>query len=73
MKKLKNKVFYTIFSILTISLLSFIVVFNVQNYLEEKTSYSKDENENLTIKQFKNLFSKFIEKAKEIDTEFELI
>ena len=45
----------------------------IQNYLEEKTSYSKDENENLPIKQFKNLFSKFIEKAKEIDTEFELI
>ena len=45
----------------------------IQNYLEEKTSKSKDENKNLPIKQFKNLFSKFIEKANEIDNEFELI
>ena len=41
MKKLKNKVFYTIFGILTISLLSFIVVFNVQNYLEEKKNVER--------------------------------
>ena len=45
----------------------------IRNYLEEKTSKSKDENKNLPIKQFKNLFSKFIEKANEIDNEFELI
>ena len=45
----------------------------IRNYLEEKTSKSKDENKNLPVKQFKNLFSKFIEKANEIDTEFELI
>lgn len=38
MKKLKNKIFYTIFSILTISTLSFIIVFNFQNYLEKKNS-----------------------------------
>ncbi len=44
MKKLKNKVFYTIFSILTISLLSFIVVFNVQNYLEEKKNVERSLN-----------------------------
>lgn len=38
MNKLKNKVFYTILGILTISLLSFIVVFNIQNYLEQKNN-----------------------------------
>lgn len=38
MNKLKNKVFFTIFSILTISVLSFIIVFNVQNYIEQKFS-----------------------------------
>ena len=36
MKKLKNKVFYTIFSILMLSLVSFIVIFNIQNYLDQK-------------------------------------
>ena len=36
MKRLKNKVFYTIFSILMISQLSFIVIFNIQNYIEQK-------------------------------------
>ena len=36
MNKLKNKVFITLFLILTLSILSFITVFNVQNYLEQK-------------------------------------
>ncbi len=36
MKKLKNKVFYTVFSILMLSLISFIVIFNIQNYIEQK-------------------------------------
>ena len=38
MNKLKNKVFITLFLILTLSILSFITVFNVQNYLEQKNS-----------------------------------
>lgn len=38
MNKLKNKVFFTIFLILTISLCSFIIVFNVQYYNQEKKS-----------------------------------
>lgn len=38
MNKLKNKVFITLFLILTLSILSFITVFNVQNYLEQKSS-----------------------------------
>lgn len=36
MKKLKNKVLYTVLSILTLSLLSFIAVFHIQNYFEQK-------------------------------------
>ncbi len=35
MKKLKNKVFWTIFAIFALAILSFIVVFNIQNYLEQ--------------------------------------
>ncbi len=38
MKKLRNKVFFTIFFILTLSICSFIVVFHVQNYNQEKNS-----------------------------------
>lgn len=36
MKKLRNKVFYTVLGILTISLLVFLIVFNVQKYREQK-------------------------------------
>lgn len=38
MKKLKNKVFFTISSILTISILIFIIMFNIQNYLRQRNS-----------------------------------
>ena len=38
MNKLKNKVFFTIFSILTISIISLIVIFNIQNYISQKKS-----------------------------------
>ena len=38
MNKLKNKVFVTILSILTISILSFIIVFNIQSYNMEKNN-----------------------------------
>lgn len=38
MKRLKSKVFLTIFAILTISLVGFIAAFNIQNYLEEQAS-----------------------------------
>lgn len=37
MEKLRNKVFFTIFIILTISIISFITIFNIQNYIEEKS------------------------------------
>ena len=38
MKRMKSKVFITIFAILTVSLVGFIAVFNVQWYLEEQAS-----------------------------------
>ena len=44
MKKLKNKVFYTIFLILTISVLSIIIIFNSQKYLEQKDSINNSLN-----------------------------
>lgn len=42
MKKLKQKVFFTIFLILTISLCSFILIFNIQNYNQEKRSITNN-------------------------------
>ena len=49
--------------------------FNVlQNYLKENISDSKIDNSNSPqIKQFKNIFTKFVDKANEIDEEFEII
>ncbi len=44
MKKLKNKVFYVTFSILTISILSFIILFNTQTYIEHKKSVENSLN-----------------------------
>ena len=37
MNKLKSKIFYVVFGILTVALLSFLVVFNIQNYQEQKS------------------------------------
>ena len=44
MNKLKNKVFYTTMAILTISVLSIIVIFNTQNYIEQKNSIENSLN-----------------------------
>lgn len=44
MKELKNKIFVLTFSILTLSILSFILVFNIQNYLEQKNSINNSLN-----------------------------
>ncbi len=46
MKNLKNKVFYTILGILTLSLLSFIVIFNIQIYKEQKDIIIRNLNMN---------------------------
>lgn len=44
MNKLKNKVFYTTIAIFTISVLSIIVIFNAQNYIEQKNSIENSLN-----------------------------
>ena len=46
----------------------------INNYLKDNQSNEIDEdNNNISLKSFKNAFSKFIDKANEIDAEFELI
>lgn len=44
MKKLKNKVFLTIFLILTISIISIITIFNIQNYIKQKEKITNNLN-----------------------------
>ena len=45
----------------------------IQDYLKENIPDSSDENNEFPLKKFKNIFSKFIEKSKQIDSEFEII
>ena len=44
MKKLNNKVYFTILSILTLSLLSFIIIFNSQTYLNKQKQVENSLN-----------------------------
>ena len=46
MNKLRNKIFYTVFGILTIAFLSFLVAFNIQNYNEQKDVIRRNLNFN---------------------------
>ena len=46
MNKLRNKIFYTVFGILTVSLLSFLLVFNIQNYNDQKDNVRRNLNFN---------------------------
>ena len=46
-KKLSKKIFYTLVLILTISILSVVSIFNIQNYLEQKNSINKSSNVSL--------------------------
>lgn len=46
-KKLSKKIFYTLVLILTISTLSVVSIFNIQNYLEQKKSINKSLNVSL--------------------------
>ena len=46
MNKLRNKIFYTVFGILTIALLSFLLAFNIQNYTEQKDNVRRNLNFN---------------------------
>ena len=45
----------------------------IQNYLGENNTNSINDNNSFPLKNFRNVFSRFIEKANEIDAEFELI
>ena len=42
MKKLKNKVFYVIFSILTLFLISILLIFNSQSYRQEANNVKEN-------------------------------
>jgi two-component system sensor histidine kinase CiaH len=46
-KKLSKKIFYTLVLILTISILSVVSIFNIQNYLEQKNSINNSLNVSL--------------------------
>ena len=50
MNKLRNKIFYTILGILTGALLGFLLVFNVQNYKEQKDGIKRNLNANIFIR-----------------------
>lgn len=51
MTKLQSKLFYTLFSILTLSILTIIVIFNTQNYLEQKSTINNSLNVALEVNQ----------------------
>ena len=46
MSKLRKKIFYIVLGILTVSLLSFLLVFNVQNYQDQKDIIKRSMNFN---------------------------
>ena len=46
-KKLSKKIFYTLVLILTISILTVVSIFNIQNYLEQKKSINNSLNVSL--------------------------
>lgn len=52
-KKLSKKIFYTLVLILTISILTVVSIFNIQNYLEQKKSINNSLNVSLNKKDRK--------------------
>ena len=52
-KKLSKKIFYTLVLILTISILTVVSIFNIQNYLEQKNSINNSLNVSLNKKNKK--------------------
>ena len=46
MNKLRNKIFYTVLGILTVALLGFLLVFNIQNYSEQRDNVRRNLNFN---------------------------
>ena len=57
MNKLRNKIFFTVFGILSIALFSFLLAFNIQNYSEQKDNVRR--NLNFNSMQSKNPLSIF--------------
>lgn len=52
-KKLSNKIFYTLILILSISILTVVGIFNIQNYYEQKKSINNSLNVSITKKDRK--------------------
>ncbi len=52
-KKLRNKIFYTLILILSISILTVVGIFNIQNYYEQKKSINNSLNVSMTKKDRK--------------------
>ncbi len=70
MKQLKNKVFFTILIILTFSVISFILVFHIQNYVEQYHSIQNAlhlASNNKKTTGEKMILSKDMEKDKELE------
>lgn len=67
MKKLKNKLFYTIFIILTISILTIITIFNIQTYIEKRNSINNNLNISESNKKPPEKKDEEIDKAPNID------
>lgn len=65
-KKLSKKIFYTLVLILTISILSVVSIFNIQNYLEQKNSINKSLNVSLN-KRDRKIPSAKIKERSDID------
>lgn len=61
MNKLRNKIFYTVFGILTIALFSFLLAFNIQNYEEQKDNVKRNLNFNaMPSKNMPSIFNRNI-------------
>ena len=65
-KKLSKKIFYTLVLILTISILSVVSIFNIQNYLEQKKSIDNSLNVSLN-KRDRKIPSAKIKERNDID------
>ena len=55
MSKLRNKIFYTVLGILSASFLSFLLVFNIQNYQDQKDNIKRSMSFNEVMRR--NVFS----------------
>ncbi len=64
-KKLSNKIFYTLILILSISILTVVGIFNIQNYYEQKKSINNSLNVSMTKKDRKVILPTKIDDASE--------